>query len=52
MTEEPIIIEMNIARYRALLALDLDNEKRSTVSRLLAEAKERLVLATDLKQQS
>jgi hypothetical protein len=50
MTEEPVIIEMNIAHYGALLAFDLDDEKRSVVSRLLAEAKESLVLAIDLKK--
>lgn len=52
MTEEPVIIEMNIAHYGALLALDLDNEKRSIVSRLLAEAEANLVLAVHLKKQS
>lgn len=52
MTEEPAIIEMNIARYESLLNLDLDDGKRSLVTRLLAEAKEGLVLAIDLKKQS
>jgi hypothetical protein len=51
MTEEPVIIEMNIARYEPLLNLDLDNENRSLVNRLLADAKESLVLAIDLKRQ-
>ena len=51
MTEEPIIIEMNIARYGALLAFGLDDEKRSVVTRLLAEAKASLVLAIDIKKQ-
>ena len=51
MTEEPTIIEMNIARYGAMLTLDLDEKKCSLVRRLLAEAKESLVLAIDLRKQ-
>jgi hypothetical protein len=50
MTEEPAIIEMNIAHYEALLKLDLDDGKRSTVNRLLAEARERLALADGSKK--
>jgi hypothetical protein len=45
MTEEPSILQMNITHYRKLLKLDLDDEKRSVVERLLAEANEHLVLA-------
>lgn len=45
MTEEPVIIQMTIAHYRAMLKLDLDDKRRSTVARLLAEAEEHLVLA-------
>ena len=48
MTEEPIIIRMNIAHYGAMLKLDLDHQQRSTVKRLLTEAEEDLVLATNL----
>jgi hypothetical protein len=49
MTEEPIIIQMNIDRYRAMLALHMRAEERSRVERLLAEANSQLMLATDLK---
>jgi hypothetical protein len=45
--EDPSITRMNIARYRRMLALPMEDEKRSMVERLLAEAKRRLVLATD-----
>jgi hypothetical protein len=38
-------IEMNIAHYRAILKLHLDDRKRAVVARLLAEAQENLVLA-------
>jgi hypothetical protein len=46
MTEEPIIIRMNITHYREMLKLELDDAKRSVVERLLAEAREHLVVAT------
>jgi hypothetical protein len=45
MTEEPIILQMTIAHYGAMLKLDLDDNRRSMVERLLAEAEEHLVLA-------
>lgn len=45
MTESPIIIEMNISHYRALLKLDIDDIKRSTIERMLAESEKALVLA-------
>jgi hypothetical protein len=45
MTEEPIIIEMNIAHYGAMLKLNLDDENRSIVKHLLAEATKCLTLA-------
>ena len=51
MIESPIIIQMNIARYQALLKLDLDNVKRPTVERLLAEAKAALASAAVSKQE-
>jgi len=44
--ERPHIISMNIEHYRALLRLDMDDEKRSTIKRLLAEAEAALVRAT------
>jgi hypothetical protein len=40
---------MNIAHYQAMLKLDIDNEKRSVVERLLAEAE--AVLATDSERE-
>jgi hypothetical protein len=47
MTEEdPTIIQMNIAHYRAMLKLDLDDAKRSIVERLLAEASHSLTLTS------
>ena len=49
MTEEPIIIQMNIDRYRAMLTLHMDVEERSRVERLLREANSQLALATDVK---
>lgn len=45
MTEAPTIIQMNIAHYRAMLKLDLNDEKRSLIERLLAEAKKDLIVA-------
>jgi len=49
MTEDPIIIQMNIDRYRSMLTLHLNAEERSRVERLLAEATGQLTLAPDLK---
>ncbi len=46
--DEQFIIKLNIAHYQAMLRLDIDDEKRSAVARLLAEAEE--VLATDFKE--
>jgi hypothetical protein len=46
--DERFIIKLNIAHCQAMLKLDIDDEKRSTVARLLAEAEE--VLATDFKK--
>ena len=45
MTENPQIIQMNIAHYQALLKLNMDGAKRSVIERLLAKAKEDLALA-------
>jgi hypothetical protein len=46
MIEAPEIIQMNIERYRAMLANRLADDKRASVERLLAEALSRLVRAT------
>jgi hypothetical protein len=50
MNEDPTIINMNVAHYRVLLKLDMNDAKRSTIKRLLAEALEALVPKTDLKK--
>lgn len=47
--DERFIIKLNIAQYQAMLKLDIDDEKRSTVARLLAEAEQ--ALARDFKEQ-
>ncbi len=44
--EDPTVIQMNIAHYRAMLKLDLDHAKRSIVERLLAEASHSLTLTS------
>jgi hypothetical protein len=38
------IIQTNIARYEAMLTLDMDGKKRSVVEQLLAEARADLML--------
>ena len=38
MLEDPYKIRMIIAHYRALLKLDMSNEKRAQIKRLLAAA--------------
>ena len=52
MTENPVIIRMNIAHYRALLKLDMDDLRRRTIERLLAEANGDLVLAREQAEAS
>jgi hypothetical protein len=37
MMEEPIVIQMNVARNRAMLKSDMDNQQQLVVKRLLAE---------------
>jgi hypothetical protein len=49
MTEDPLTIEMNVVQYRPMLKLNQDDEKRSAVKRLLAEAQEKLALMTGLR---
>ena len=41
---DPFIIKMNIAHYRAMLGLTLENAKRSVIERLLVEALRDLAL--------
>lgn len=50
MHEEPSIIQMNIARYSAMLKLDMDDERRSMLQHMLAEAQQCLVVANDGKK--
>jgi two-component system chemotaxis response regulator CheB len=47
MTEEPIFIRRRISHYDAMSKLDLDDEDRVTIVRLLAEAEKKLELATE-----
>ena len=47
--DERYIIKLNIAHYQAMLKLDLDDEKRSVIEQLLAEAEE--VLAAESAKQ-
>jgi hypothetical protein len=42
MAEEPIFIRMNISYYGAMLKLKMDEEDRATVTRLQAEAEQKL----------
>jgi hypothetical protein len=37
MMEEPIVILMNVARHKAMPKVDMDNQQRLVVKRLLAE---------------
>ena len=46
MTENPQIIQMNIAHYQALLKLNMGDEKRSVIERLLTKAREDLAEST------
>jgi hypothetical protein len=50
MEDDPDILKMNIAHYREMLKRNLDNETRSTVQQLLAQALERLAMQTDAKK--
>ena len=43
--EDPAIIAMNVSHYRALLKLDMADEQRSQIKRLLAQASEELVMS-------
>jgi hypothetical protein len=48
---ELVIIERNIAHYRGMLNLDLDDKERSIVERWLTEAKEKLACRHDRSDQ-
>lgn len=50
MTEDPFIIQINIAHYRAMLKLDMNDTKRSVIERLLAEAERNLRPADALEE--
>jgi two-component system chemotaxis response regulator CheB len=47
MTEEPIFIRRCISHYRAMSKLDLNDENRATIGRLLVETERKLEVATD-----
>lgn len=46
--DEQYVIKLNTSHYQAMLRLDIDDEKRSAVERLLAEAE--AMLATNSKE--
>ena len=50
MTEEIIFIQRRISHYGAMLKLDLDDENRATLNRLLEEDERRLECASDDRQ--
>jgi hypothetical protein len=52
MTEDPFTIQLNIDHYRAHLKLDMDEEKRSIIERLLAEARTDLAEAMEPRVQA
>ena len=43
--EEPVFIRRRISHYGAMLKLDLDDENRANLDRLLAEAERQLEIA-------
>ena len=43
--EDPAIVAMNVSHYRELLKLDMADEQRSQIKRLLAKASEELVMS-------
>jgi hypothetical protein len=47
--DHPYAIRVNIAHYRAMLKLNMDDQKRAAIARLLAEAHEALTVAVDSK---
>ncbi len=47
MSTDPFIIRTNIAHYRAMLKLDMDERKRAIIERLLAKTEKDLAWATD-----
>jgi len=49
MREETEIIQMNIAKFQAMLKRDMSTESRSAVERLLIEAKRDLVQANSVR---
>ena len=46
MNEPPMIIEMNVFRYREMLRLSMDAQKRLVIGRLLAQAESELKAAS------
>lgn len=50
MIEDPFIIRMNIAHYRTMLKLDMDEKKRATIARLLTQAEDELTQAKNFSK--
>jgi hypothetical protein len=50
MEEDPILIGMNISHYLALLTLDMDDQHRLIIEKLLGEARMDLVQATNTER--
>lgn len=48
--EDPEIIKLNISHYRALLQLEMADERRSQIKKLLAEASSALVMSKDWRK--
>jgi hypothetical protein len=51
MTDDLFVIQMNVDHYRALLKLEMKDDKRSVIERLLAEAKADLAQAAERKRE-
>jgi hypothetical protein len=50
LAEDPAVIRINIERYRAMIAADLDGGDRATVKRILDEAEQALAGHRTLRQ--
>ena len=50
--DHPYAIRANIVHYRATLKFDMDDQKRVSFTRLLAEAHEALTVAVDPEMSS
>ena len=50
--EDPVILKMNLDRFRRLLKIEVDLAKRRTMLKLIAETEEKLRLARSIKAPS